>query len=249
MNKRLFSLILCLMLMSGVCLAFEKLPEDTDLSAYISRDAALDVATQAALENGIDFSALPLIEIKTTLVYNNTQNTCQWIITHIVEGEAIPYLSTAINAETGEVMHSSRANYLEIHMQWEEEMQLSYEFWAAEDQILFDTLYRKSVFYPRTILPSAADMPLEDALRLAEQALQVEFNISAQELDHFICAAQLMENYDGNHHWLITYNIVEDLHHVNMHYQVTLNAETGEIILCLDNANPGWGMANRLRTV
>lgn len=247
MKKRLFSLICCLMLLMSACFAIELPPEGTDTAAFVSEDAALTAAAQAALEEGIDFSKLPLLEAKATLVYDRAADRCQWIVCHFVEDEAPPYLNTTIDAASGEVLGTSRANYMEIKTQWEAERQLPQEFWPAEDTILFDAIYRKSVFYPRATLPAADDMTMEDAILLAQKTLMATFGLTLQDFAPFACAAQLMEIHNGSHHWFITYNEIIHPFRVNMHYQVTLDAKTGEIILCLDNANPGFGMAHRLR--
>ena len=241
MKKRLFSLIFCLLLLTNSCFAIELPQEGTDTTAFISTEVALATAAQAALEAGIDFSKLPLLEAKATLVYDRAADHCQWIVCHFVEEEADPYLSTTIDAASGDVLRSSHANYMEIKMQWEAERQLPQEFWPAEDTILFDAIYRKSVFYPRVTLPMDDDMTSEDAILLAQKTLMATFGLTLQDLAPFACAAQLMEIHDGSHHWFITYNDIINPFRVNMHYQVTLDAKTGEIILCLDNANPGWG--------
>lgn len=115
------------------------------------------------------------------------------------------------------------------------------ELWTAEDRILFNTLYRKSSLYPRDVLPSKSDMPAEEAIRLAEAALQLTCGTDAQTLSGYIRAAHLMEDPDGSRLWHISYHEQADGYHLSMRYQVTLNAATGAVVMCIDNENPGLG--------
>lgn len=115
------------------------------------------------------------------------------------------------------------------------------ELWTAEDRILFNTLYRKSSLYPRDVLPSKSDMPAEEAIRLAEAALQLTCGADAQTLSGYIRAAHLMEDPDGSRLWHISYHEQADGYHLSMRYQVTLNAATGAVVMCIDNENPGLG--------
>lgn len=247
MLKKCLAVFCFLLLLPAIGCAIEKAPGDTDLSAFITKDEAIATATAHALSIDHDFSQLDLMEAKATLVYDSATTSYQWIVCHAVKEEAFPYLSTAIAAQNGEILSVSRENYYEIQRRWEEEKQLSKGLWSLEDLAFFDEIYKPDTLFLRHILPSEEDLTAERAQALALQALKTELGVTEEALANYQCISHLMLDFDGSHKWYVTY--VEMLSNLDTHtrYQVTLDAATGEIILCIDNAHPGYGKAHTLR--
>lgn len=247
MLKKCLAVFCFLLLLPAIDCAIEKASGDTDLSAFITKDEAIAAATAHALTIGHDFSQLDLMEAKATLVYDSATTSYQWIVCHAVKEEAFPYLSTAIAAQNGEILSVSRENYYEIVQRWEEEKQLSNALWPLEDLALFDELYKPDTRFPRHILPSEKDLTAERAQALALQALKTELGITEEALANYQCISHLMLDFDGSHQWYVTYMEVLSNLDTPTRYQVTLDATTGEIILCIDNAHPGYGKARTLQ--
>lgn len=241
-KKCLWVLVSCLLLYPvPASYAIEPVCEGVGLSSFLAEEIVVSSANQAALDAGYDFSKLELEETKATLVFDESDSTYKWIVCYIVQGEAVPYLTTVIEAKNGNVLDLSKANYFEIIKQWEEDKQLNYEYWDVESLVLFDKIYRRSVFYPRYVIPFETDIEIEKAVEIAKHTLQERFGLTESELSKYTCTAQLMQDYDGKRLWYVTYSECISLHQVKVYYQMTFDSVNGDIVLCIDNENSGYG--------
>lgn len=200
----------------------------------ISVEEATEIANIAAFNEGYDFSRLPLLETKANLVYSEEDSTYEWVVSYFVEYEADPYLLIIIDAFTGVTLSAIRTNYLELYDQWELQRQLPHNFWPIEDLVFFDSLYRKSVYWPRFTLPTEIDISKERAIQLARKALRSKFNISNAFLEQYECSAQLMQDHNQRE-WFISFCTIVSPIQANVRYQVTMDAQTGEILICRKN--------------
>ncbi|MEG1359086.1 MAG: hypothetical protein RSE23_05395 [Clostridia bacterium] len=83
--------------------AIIKPPKSVD--SPLTESEIVEKANAAVAANGYNLAQLPLLETKATLVYNDNDKSYEWIVSHIVENEAEPYLVTIVNtAGTGEVL-------------------------------------------------------------------------------------------------------------------------------------------------
>ncbi len=189
----------------------------------------------AASNEGYDFSQLPLRETKANLVYSEENNTYEWVVSYIVENEAEPYLLTTIDALTGTVLSITKINYFELYDQWELQRQLPHDLWSMEDLVLFDTLYRRSDLLPRYTLPTENDLSKETAIQVSREELCDKFNLSNASLDKYECSATLMQDIGNQRKWYVCFVTIEKPTQANVQYQVTLDAQTSEVISCTEN--------------
>ncbi len=206
-----------------------------EVNGSITMEEAISKANAAASNEGYDFSQLPLLETKANLVYSEEDNTYEWVVSHIVENEAEPYLLTTVDAFTGTVLSIAKTNYFELYDQWELQRQLPHDLWPMEDLVLFDTLYRRSDLLPRHALPTENDLSKETAIQLSREALLDKFDLSDASLDKYECSATLMLDIGNQRKWYVCFVTVEKPTQANVQYQVTLDAQTGEMLFCEKN--------------
>ena len=178
---------------------------------------------------------IPLRETKANLVYNEENNTHEWVVSYIVENEAEPYLLTTIDALTGTVLSIAKTNYFELYDQWELQRQLPHDLWSMEDLVLFDTIYRRSDSLPRYTLPTENDLSKETAIQVSREALFDKFDLSNASLDKYECSATLMQDIGNQRKWYVCFVTIEKPTQANVQYQVTLDAQTSEILFCIKN--------------
>lgn len=78
----------------------------------ITMEDAIGKANTAVSDVGYDLTQLPLLETKANLIYNEEDQTYEWVVSQIVENEAEPYLLITIDAFTGEVISTAQTNFL-----------------------------------------------------------------------------------------------------------------------------------------
>lgn len=238
-SQLLASISFAVVLLTGGCFSnraqAQIIKPQGELNGSITMEDAISKANAAAFNKGYDFSRLPLLEIKANLVYSEEGNIYEWIVSHIVENEAEPYLLTTINALTGTVLSTAKINFLELYDQWELQRQLPHELWPMEDLVLFDTLYRRSNLLPRHTLPIEHDLSKEAAIQASRKALCNKFGTSNASLDKYECSAMLMQDIGNQRKWYICFCTIVKPTQANVQYQVTLDAKTSEILLCLKN--------------
>ncbi len=206
-----------------------------EVNGSITMEDAISSANAAASNEGYDFSQLPLRETKANLVYNEENNTYEWVVSYIVENEAEPYLLTTIDALTGTVLSIAKTNYFELYDQWELQRQLPHDLWSMEDLVFFDTLYRRSDLLPRYTLPTENDLSKETAIQVSREALFDKFDLSNASLDKYECSATLMQDIGNQRKWYVCFVTIEKPTQANVQYQVTLDAQTSEILFCIKN--------------
>ncbi len=201
----------------------------------IQKSAAVDIATKAFRASGHDPDALPMKEIKACLVCDDGVNAVQWIVSHLVENEAEPYFVSTISAADGALVSTSTANYLEWYDQWESERSMPHLFWEAEDLMLFEELYRSSALLPRCVLPTDSDITIDEAKAIANDTLQSQFGVSEQALNAYRCSAILRADIENARNWYICYGTAVSPTQATVKYQVTIDAQTGAVILYHEN--------------
>lgn len=206
-----------------------------EVDGSITMEDAISKATAVVTAAGYDLVQLPLLETKANLIYSEENQTHEWVISYIVENEAEPYLLTTIDALTGAVISTSQTNFFELYDQWELQRQLPHEFWALEDLVLFDTLYRRSDLLPRYTLPIEYDISEKSAIQTARDALRSKFDVSNASLDQYECSATLRLDIGNQRKWYICFCSIESPTQAKVHYQVTLDAKNSEILLCVKN--------------
>ena len=201
----------------------------------ITMEDAIGKANTAVSDVGYDLTQLPFLETKANLIYNEEDQTYEWVVSQIVENEAEPYLLITIDAFTGEVISTAQTNFFELYDQWELQRQLPHELWSLEDLVLFDTLYRRSDLFPRYTLPIERDISEESAIQTSRDALCNKFDISSAFLDRYECSATLMLDIGNQRKWYVCFCSIESPTQAKVHYQVTLDANSSEILLCIKN--------------
>lgn len=201
----------------------------------ISREEAINIANRAACAAGYDFSCLPLIETKANLVYSEEDDAYEWIVSYIVEYEGDPYLVITIDAYTGTALSTDKVMFLDLYDQWELQRGMPDLLWPMEDLIFFETLYRRSDLFPRYTLPTEYDMPQEAAVQAARKALCIMYGISNDSLDKYECSCTFRQDPENQRKWDICFCTVVKPTQANVVYQVTLDAQTGKIVICRKN--------------
>lgn len=239
MSRLLVSVGVAAVLLTGGCFSTmaqaQIVKPQEDVNGSITREDAISKANAAACGEGYDFSRLPLLETKANLVYSEEDHAYEWVVSHIVENEADPYLLTTIDALTGTVLSTAKTNYFELYDEWELQRQLPHDLWSMEDLVFFDTLYRRSDLLPRYTLPTENDLPKETAIQVSRAALGDKFDLSNASLDKYECSATLMQDIGNQRKWYVCFVTVEKPTEANVQYQVTLDAQNGEILFCEKN--------------
>ena len=239
LSRLLTSIAFAAVLLTGGC--FSRMAQaqivlpQKEVDGSIAMEDAVSIANAAASHEGYDFSKLPLLETKANLVYNEEGQNYEWIVSHIVENEAEPYLLTTVDAFTGTVLSIAKTNYFELYDQWELQRQLPHDLWPMEDLVLFDTLYRRSDLLPRHALPTENDLSKETAIQLSREALLDKFELSNASLDKYECSVTLMQDIGNQRKWYVCFVTIEKPTQANVQYQVTLDAQTGKILFCEKN--------------
>ena len=104
-----------------------------------------------------------------------------------------------------------------------------------EDLVLFETLYRRSDLLPRYTLPGEADIAKDAAIRTSREAIASKFRVSDAALDRYECSAVLRQDIGNERKWYVCFCTIESPTQANVEYQAILNAESGEILLCVKN--------------
>lgn len=203
--------------------------------AKISQSDAVKIANDAFRMAGYDINQLELKETKATLVYNDSDQKNQWIVSHIVQDAVEPYYVTVIDATEGGVLSAGNPNYLELYDQWELERQIPHYFWSYEDLLLFDELYRRSDLFPRFAMPTETDISKESAIEIAKETLAREYGVSATRFSQYECSATIMLYSDNVKQWYICFCTIDSATQASVKYQVTINAADGSIVLYARN--------------
>lgn len=203
--------------------------------AKISQSDAVKIANDAFRMAGYDINQLELKETKATLVYNDSDQKNQWIVSHIVQDAVEPYYVTVIDATEGGVLSAGNPNYLELYDQWELERQIPHYFWSYEDLLLFDELYRRSDLFPRFAIPTETDISKESAIEIAKETLAREYGVSATRFSQYECSATIMLHSDNVKQWYICFCTIDSATQASVKYQVTINAADGSIVLYARN--------------
>ena len=139
MSRLLVSVGVAAVLLTGGCFSTmaqaQIVKPQGDVNGSITREDAISKANAAASGEGYDFSRLPLLETKANLVYSEEDHAYEWVVSHIVENEADPYLLTTIDALTGTVLSTAKTNYFELYDEWELQRQLPHDLWSMEDLV------------------------------------------------------------------------------------------------------------------
>lgn len=237
--QSLVPICLAVVLLMGSCISdmaqAQIVKPQGEVNGSITMEDAISKANAAASNDGYDFSHLSLRETKANLVYSEEDNTYAWVVSYIVENEADPYLLTTVDALTGTVLSITKTNYFELYDQWELQKQLPHDLWSMEDLVLFDTLYRRSDLLPRYTLPTENDLSKETAIQVSREALCDKFNLSNASLDKYECSATLMQDIGNQRKWYVCFCSIESPTQAKVHYQVTLDANSSEILLCVKN--------------
>jgi hypothetical protein len=118
------------------------------------------------------------------VLFESKEPTRAWVVSFYGDELPPPACTVTIASPTGEVKHSSTENSWLLKKAMEAEKGLSY-FWSLEEQALFDTLYKKPSSPDHAILPGKADLPQEEALRIAKRTIMDQYGLTADQIDAY----------------------------------------------------------------
>lgn len=99
------------------------------------------------------------------------------------------------------------------------------EVLADLDQLMIDHGFSAERY--NHVKPAQGDLTLEEATRLAILAIESQFGVKAEAVENSVCAYADLTQEEKHRQWYFWF---QDLTTLQMGWQVTLNAQTGEII-------------------